>query len=122
MISTKPISKTECSLCLIGKRMFEPQIIFCVGKCQQRLRRNSFYYSNITGKLNWCHPCYSELPSKSNLDGQTVVKSSLIKRKNNNMVEESWVCCDTPNCGEWVHQICGLFNGRKNESMVPQEI
>ena len=50
------------------------------------------------------------------VDNITVVKKNLVKKKNDDVAEEPWVQCDTPNCGQWVHQICGLFNGRKNES------
>ena len=37
----------------------------------------------------------------------------LTKKKNDEMHEESWVECSI--CERWVHQICALFNGRKNK-------
>lgn len=38
----------------------------------------------------------------------------LERRRNDDMVAEPWVQCD--GCARWVHQICGLFNGRKHSA------
>jgi E1A/CREB-binding protein len=43
----------------------------------------------------------------------TIMKNDLIKKKNDEVHEESWVQCDS--CERWVHQICGLFNSRQNK-------
>jgi E1A/CREB-binding protein len=43
----------------------------------------------------------------------TFRKQDLIKKKNDEVREESWVHCDR--CNRWIHQICGLFNTRKNQ-------
>jgi E1A/CREB-binding protein len=44
---------------------------------------------------------------------KSIMKGDLIKKKNDEVNEESWVQCDS--CERWVHQICGLFNTRQNK-------
>ena len=39
-------------------------------------------------------------------------RGRLEKRRNDDVVAEPWVQCDS--CKHWVHQICGMFNSRKN--------
>jgi len=83
----------------------------------QRIRRNATYYTD-TSKLNhWCTSCYSSMKEneKHILDnGKEVHKKDLQKLKNDALAEEAWVQCD--NCHNWVHQICALFNGRRNKT------
>jgi Histone acetylation protein/Bromodomain/Zinc finger, ZZ type len=40
------------------------------------------------------------------------LRARLEKRRNDDVVAEPWVQCDS--CKNWVHQICAMFNGRKN--------
>uniref|UniRef100_A0A7S0VK33 histone acetyltransferase n=2 Tax=Polytomella parva TaxID=51329 RepID=A0A7S0VK33_9CHLO len=62
----------------------------------------------------WCHPCYQEIKTDriTLTDGSQIRKTDLIKRKNDDVVEEGWVQCDA--CNAWVHMICGLFNKGRN--------
>lgn len=50
-------------------------------------------------------------------DGSTLAKNQLVKKKNEDEIEEYWVACDQ--CEGWVHQICGLFNKGRNKNEVP---
>ena len=61
----------------------------------------------------WCNPCYNAIQGYVNVEGQQFPKQQLVKKKNDDDLEEPWVQCDY--CEDWYHQICVLFNGRKNE-------
>lgn len=85
----------------------------------QKIRRNSYYYTaGPKSNMNhWCVSCYEVLKEGETIvldDGSEVHKQDLHKLKNDSKPEEAWVQCDT--CDSWVHQICALFNGRKNKS------
>jgi hypothetical protein len=106
-----------CALCGREKLLFEPPVFYCNGpKCSsQRIRRNSYYYVGGNNKYHWCHQCYGDLKDNQELQmpDATFRKQDLIKKKNDEVREESWVHCDR--CNRWIHQICGLFNTRKNQ-------
>ena len=106
-----------CSLCGCEKLLFEPPIFYCNGlNCpSKRIRRNSYYYVGGNNQYHWCHQCYQELKDNSNIDlgDISIRKESLVKKKNDEVHEESWVQCDR--CERWVHQICALFNTRQNK-------
>lgn len=106
-----------CSLCGCEKLTFEPPVFFCHGlNCQsKRIRRNSHYYVGGSNQYFWCNQCYNELDEGNAVElvDASIKKSELNKKKNDEVVEESWVQCDT--CKKWIHQICGLFNFRQNK-------
>lgn len=108
----------SCALCGSQRRLFEPTVLYCNGACgMQRIRRNAFYYTDPSKQNHWCTPCYGLLKDSEPValdDGSEVSKSSLQKYKNDALPEEAWVQCD--DCHEWVHQICALFNGRRNKT------
>lgn len=83
----------------------------------QKIRRNAHYYTDRTKSNHWCTNCFFLLKDDEMVvldDGSEVKKNDLQKLKNDAIPEEAWVQCDT--CDSWVHQICALFNGRKNKS------
>ena len=59
--------------------------------------------------------CFNELREANAIAmaDMTLKKSQIVKKKNDEDHEESWVSCDV--CERWIHQICGLFNTRQNK-------
>jgi len=105
-----------CSLCGCEKLLFEPQVFYCNGpSCpSKRIRRNSYYYVAGNNQYHWCHQCFGELKDAPiEMADITIKKQELVKKKNDEVSEESWVQCDK--CERWIHQICGLFNTRQNK-------
>jgi len=113
-----------CALCGSEKLSFEPPVFYCNGiTCSsKRIRRNSYYYVERSNKYHWCHQCYAELKENQEITLPEVVlkKNDLNKKKNDEVREESWVHCDK--CNRWIHQICGLFNTRKNKDQTSEYV
>lgn len=140
------MSENSCQLCAVEKLTFEPPPIYCT-PCGARIKRNAMYYTFGTGDTRHylCIPCYNEARGDTIVvDGTTVLKARLEKKKNDEETEEwvesaicyllfllfvlricyfgdinvccfvQWVQCDK--CEAWQHQICALFNGRRNEA------
>jgi len=105
-----------CALCSMAQLQFEPAAFYCNGAAcnMQRIRRNSYYYEAPNRKYHWCHVCFADLREGQVMDmgDCQFTKAELNKKKNDEQHEEPWVGCDE--CPRWVHQICALFNGRKN--------
>jgi E1A/CREB-binding protein len=107
-----------CGLCGGRRKLFQPTVLYCSGSCgQQKIRRNAKYYSDHSKTNHWCGSCYATM-SETDLivldDGSEIRKKDLQQFKNDALPEEGWVQCDF--CDSWVHQICALFNGRKNRT------
>ena len=107
-----------CILCGVARRLFEPIMLYCNGVCgMQRIRKNAAYYTDLKREYHWCQSCYVQIPENEKIplsDGTEIKKNKLQKLKNDAINEEGWVCCDI--CDGWVHQVCALFNGRKNKT------
>ncbi|EEF48691.1 transcription cofactor, putative [Ricinus communis] len=109
------MSENSCQLCAVEKLTFEPPPIYCT-PCGARIKRNAMYYTMGAGDTRhyFCIPCYNEARGDSILaDGTPIQKARLEKKKNDEETEEWWVQCDK--CEAWQHQICALFNGRRND-------
>ncbi|XVF74891.1 hypothetical protein PTKIN_Ptkin13bG0147000 [Pterospermum kingtungense] len=109
------MSENSCQLCAVEKLTFEPPPIYC-SPCGARIKRNAMYYTVGAGDTRhyFCIPCHNEARGDSIVvDGTAIPKARLEKKKNDEETEEWWVQCDK--CEAWQHQICALFNGRRND-------
>ncbi|XVF86275.1 hypothetical protein PTKIN_Ptkin18bG0027100 [Pterospermum kingtungense] len=109
------MSENSCQLCAVEKLTFEPPPIYC-SLCGARIKRNAMYYTVGAGDTRhyFCIPCHNESRGDSIVvDGTAIPKARLEKKKNDEETEEWWVQCDK--CEAWQHQICALFNGRRND-------
>ncbi|KAJ0968676.1 hypothetical protein J5N97_021553 [Dioscorea zingiberensis] len=109
------MSDNACQLCAVEKLTFEPPPIYC-SPCGARIKRNAMYYTVGTGDTRhyFCTLCYNEARGDTiEVDASTFPKARLEKKKNDEETEEWWVQCDK--CEAWQHQICALFNGRRND-------
>ncbi|PON37055.1 Histone acetyltransferase Rtt109/CBP [Parasponia andersonii] len=109
------MSENSCQLCAVEKLTFEPPPIYCT-PCGARIKRNAMYYCMGAGDTRhyFCIPCYNEARGDTIVvDGTAIPKARLEKKKNDEETEEWWVQCDK--CEAWQHQICALFNGRRND-------
>ncbi|KAJ0535813.1 putative histone acetyltransferase chromatin regulator PHD family [Helianthus annuus] len=109
------MSENSCQLCAVEKLTFEPPPTYCT-PCGARIKRNAMFYTVGTGDTRhyFCIPCYNDARGDTiNVDGTNILKARLEKKKNDEETEEWWVQCDR--CEAWQHQICALFNGRRND-------
>ncbi|CAA0815880.1 Histone acetyltransferase HAC1 [Striga hermonthica] len=109
------MNENSCQLCAVEKLTFEPPPIYCT-PCGARIKRNAPYYTVGAGETRhcFCIPCYNDSRGDTIVvDGSTIPKSKVERKKNDEETEEWWVQCDK--CEAWQHQICALFNGRRND-------
>ncbi|KAL6561465.1 hypothetical protein OROMI_017066 [Orobanche minor] len=109
------MSENSCQLCAVEKLTFEPPPLYCT-PCGARIKRNAMYYTFGAGETRhyFCIPCYNEARGDTIVvDGSAIPKARMEKKKNDEETEEWWVQCDK--CEAWQHQICALFNGRRND-------
>ncbi|KAL4566216.1 hypothetical protein LXL04_030328 [Taraxacum kok-saghyz] len=109
------MNENSCQLCAVEKLNFEPPPIYC-SPCGARIKRNAMFYTIGSGDTRhyFCIPCYNEARGDTvSVDGTNILKARLEKKKNDEETEEPWVQCDK--CEAWQHQICALFNGRRND-------
>ncbi|GAA0146026.1 histone modifying enzyme [Lithospermum erythrorhizon] len=109
------MSENSCQLCAVEKLAFDPPVIYC-SPCGARIKRNAMYYTiGASGTRHYfCVFCYNESRGDTILiDRSNIPKARMEKKKNDEETEEGWVQCDK--CESWQHQICALFNGKRND-------
>ncbi|XP_047315188.1 histone acetyltransferase HAC1-like isoform X2 [Impatiens glandulifera] len=109
------MNENSCQLCAVEKLTVGPPPIYC-SPCGARIKRNAMYYTVGAGDTRhyFCMPCYHESRGETILvDHIAIPKSRMEKKKNDEETEEGWVQCDK--CEGWQHQICALFNCRRND-------
>jgi len=120
-IEAQRLMENYCMVCAEKVLKFEPPVYYCNGRCGLKIRRGSNFYFSANNAYHWCSQCFNELGDKQTipLPDCTLMKADLAnnKKKHTEESEEPWVACD--GCDGWVHQLCALFNGRRNIGEVP---
>nr|KYP39500.1 Histone acetyltransferase HAC12 [Cajanus cajan] len=105
----------ECQLCEMGTLHFAPLPIYCFC-CGIRIKRNSYYYyrrEEDDTQPCFCTVCYrNSRGGNITFNGTSVSKTDLDKKTNNGEFEEAWVECSK--CKSWQHQICALYNDKRD--------
>nr|XP_017216837.1 PREDICTED: histone acetyltransferase HAC1-like [Daucus carota subsp. sativus] len=109
------MSDDPCQLCGMAKVFFEPVPVYCT-LCGSRVKRSAKYYTAgaVDARRHVCSFCFVQNAGESLVvDGTAYPKAEFEKQRNDKIAEEGWVQCDK--CPAWQHQICALFNSRRNE-------
>ena len=109
------IGPSDCTLCGLSRRKFQPPVLYCVGMAcgMERIKRNALYYTSGSTQNIWCEKCFAKLKENESIildDGSETCRSRLQQVKNDANPEEVWVRCD--GCHANVHQICALTGDR----------
>jgi len=122
-----------CPLCHQKCLTLEPSLLICNGSgCRgAKIRRGANFYAADDGTRQWCHRCYVGLPavipdepdasggasgggggaggSGAVVHGRhTTYKRDLLKRRNDEEVEERWVDCTR--CQRGMHEVCAMHD------------
>ncbi|KAI9117788.1 hypothetical protein K1719_011203 [Acacia pycnantha] len=106
----------SCSLCGIKNRVFQRQDICCLS-CNKIIKRDTKYYGRKAEHSDeeqcFCMACFNNSKGDSiQFNGVSLQKELLDCKKNNHHDVEGWVQCDK--CQRWQHQICALFDDKRN--------
>lgn len=115
-----------CSLCGMDKLLFEPPPRYCRLCSKPICPKGTFYsiissYSTENGgdaQNSFCSKCYNISGDSIKAGGGDIPKANLERRwdyAETDAEAEWWVQCDK--CEAWQHQICALFNGKRNDDV-----
>ncbi|KAF8389820.1 hypothetical protein HHK36_024339 [Tetracentron sinense] len=110
------MNKNSCQLCTMESIFFKPPQIYC-SSCNAGFKRNGSYYSTVDkigySRHCFCTSCYKKTRDECfTVNGLAIHKSKLEIKTNDEETGELWVQCDK--CDGWQHQICALFNDKRN--------
>nr|XP_016462187.1 PREDICTED: probable histone acetyltransferase HAC-like 1 isoform X1 [Nicotiana tabacum] len=109
------VCENICQLCGTDRLAFVPVPIYC-SSCCARIKRNLVYYWTVdkaSARHCFCTRCFRESRGDNvSSQGLLISKQKFQKAKNSEQNEESWVQCDKCEC--WQHQICALYNAKKD--------
>lgn len=106
--------KDHCSLCGGSSFLFEAPSIYC-NSCTVRIKKGQPYYASKGNRYHWCVGCYNKLAKEGpdiSIDNTFIPVADLKRTKNDALDSEPFVQCD--HCDRWQHQICALYNGKRN--------
>ncbi|XP_057425774.1 histone acetyltransferase HAC12-like [Lotus japonicus] len=110
------IDANTCQLCTEQKLYYAPVPIYC-SCCNKPIKLNTDYYHKKAEESDsqnfFCTVCYKKSRGEHITYNAISVPKELLDRKTNDeLLEEDWVECDK--CKRWQHQICALFNGKRD--------